>query len=152
MNIQIFFRETISQNSSKPLIVKGFCLFRIPNNCCFRWAAQGQLPQCNRRNTVTVVRTVVKPHKGLKEIKVFVCGCFRRNLNNFSKFAGKSPWWSPFIVKLRHVIAFKKKNKVKITRSNLSKRDAYTETLTQVFSVNFEKNYEHDYSARLPLK
>ena len=48
--------------------------------------------------------------------------------------------------------SFKKKNKVKITRPTLSKRDAYTETLTQVFCVNFEKNYEHDYSARLPLK
>ena len=47
---------------------------------------------------------------------------------------------------------FLKKNKIKITRSNLSKRDAYTEILTQVFSVNFEKSYEHDYSARLPLK
>ena len=43
------------------------------------------------------------------------------------------------------------KNKVKITRSNLSKRDVYTETLTQVFSVNFEKSYEYDYSASLPL-
>ena len=103
------------------------------------------------RNIVTVLRAVVKSHKGLKGAKVFACGSFGRNLKNFSKFAGNSPWWSPFIVKLRPVIAFKK-NKVKITRSNLSKRDAYTETLTQVFSVNFEKNHEHDYSARLPLK
>ena len=94
---------------------------------------------------------MVKSHKGLKGTKVFACGCFGRNLKKFSKFAGKSPWWSPFIVKLRPVIAFKK-NKVKITRSNLSKRDAYMETLTQVFSVYFEKKYEHDYSARLTLK
>ena len=151
MNIQIFFRQVISQNGSKPLIVKGFCFFRMPNDCCFRWDAQVQLPQCNSRNIVTVLRTVVKSHKGLKGTKVFACRCFGRNLKNFSKFAGKSPWWSPFIVKLRPVIAFKK-NVVKITRSNWSKRDAYTETLTQVFSVNFEKNYEHDYSARLPLK
>ena len=71
-----------------------FCLFRMPNDCCFRWAAQGQLPQCNRRNIVTVLRTVVKSQKGLK---VFACGCFGRNLKNFSKFAGKSPWWSLFI-------------------------------------------------------
>ena len=71
-----------------------------------------------------------------------------KSFKKVSKFAGKNPWWSPFIVKLRPVIAFKK-NKVKITRSNLSKRDAYTETLTQVFSVNFEKNYKHGCSARL---
>ena len=106
---------------------------------------------CTRRNIVTVLRTVVKSHKGLKETKVFAFGCFGTNLKNFSKFAGKSPWWSPFIVKLQPVIALKK-NKAKITRSNLSKRDAYTETFTQVFSVNFEKIYEHDFSARLPLK
>ena len=106
MNIQIFFRQAISQNSSKPLIVKGFCLFRMPNDCCFRWAAQGQLPQCNRRNIVTVLKTVVKSHNGLKGTKVFACGCFGRNLKNFSKFAGKSPCWSPFLVKLRPVILY----------------------------------------------
>ena len=119
-----FFRQTISQNSSKPLIVKCFCLFRMPNDCCFPWAALGQLPQCNRRNIVTVLRTVVKSHKGLKGTKVFACGCFGRNHKNFSKFAGKSPWCSPFIVKLQPAIAFLK-NKVKITWSNLLKRDAY---------------------------
>ena len=87
-----FFRQAISQNSSKPLIVKRFCLFvclfRMPNDSCFRWAAQGQLPQCNRRNIVTVLRTEVKSHKGLKETKVFACGCFGRNPKIFSKFAG----------------------------------------------------------------
>ena len=86
-----FFRQAISQNSSKPLIVKGFCLSRMPNDCCFRWAARGQLPQCNRRNIVTVLRTVVKSHKGLKGTKVFACGCYGRNLKNFSKFAGEEP-------------------------------------------------------------
>ena len=106
MNIIIFFRQAISQNNFKPLIVKGFCLFRMPNDCCFRRAAQGQLPQCNRRNIVTVLRTVVKSHKGLKGTKVFACGCFGRNLKMFSKFAEKSQWWSPFIVKLRPVTAF----------------------------------------------
>ena len=121
-------------NYFKPLIVKGFCLFRMPNDCCFRWAPQGQ--QCNRRNIVTVLRTVVKSHKGLEGTKVFGCGCFGRNLKNFSKFAGKSPCWSHFIVKLWPVIALKKN---KITRSTLSKRDAYTETLTELLTVNFEK-------------
>ena len=57
-----FFIQAISQNSSKPVIVKGFFLFRMPNSCCFLWAAQGQLTQCNR-NIVTVLRTVVKSHK-----------------------------------------------------------------------------------------
>ena len=57
-------------------------------------------------NHSNVLRTVVKSHKGLKGTKVFACGCFGRNLKNFSKFAGKSPCWSPFIVKLRPVIAF----------------------------------------------
>ena len=123
----------------------------MSNDCCFRRAAQGQLPQCSRRNIVTVLRTVVKPHKGLKGTKVFACECFGRNLKNFSKFARKSPWWNLFILKLGPVIAFKK-TRLKITRSNLSKRDPCTETLTQIFSADFEKKYEHDYSARLPLK
>ena len=104
MNIQIFFRQAISQKNSRPLIVKGFYLFRFSNDCCFRRDAQGQLPQCNRRNIVTVLKTVVKSHKGLKGTKVFACGCFGRNLKNFSKFAGKSWCWSLFIVKLRPVI------------------------------------------------
>ena len=47
--------------------------------------------------------------------------------------------------------SFLKKNKVKITRSNLSKRDAYIETLTQVFSVNFEKKIMNTTVLRLPL-
>ena len=48
--------------------------------------------ECNRRNIVTVLRTAVKSHKGLKGTKIFACGSFGRNLKNFSKFAGKSPW------------------------------------------------------------
>ena len=82
-------------------------IFRMSDDCYFRRAAQ--LPQCNRRNIMTVLRAVVISKKT-------------------------------------------KKNKVTITRSSLSKRDAYTETLTQVFSINFEENYEHDYTAGLPLK
>ena len=131
-----FFQTNYFTKQLQTTDCKGFfCLFRMTNDCCFRWAAQGQLPQCNRRNIVTVLRTVVKSHKGLKGTKVFACGCFGRNIKK----------------KLRPVIAFKK-SKVKITQSNLSKRDAYTKSLIQLFSVNFEKNYENDYSARLPLK
>ena len=45
-------------------------------------------------NHSNVLRTVVKSHKGLKGTKAFACGCFGRNLKNFSKFAGKGPCWS----------------------------------------------------------
>ena len=90
MNVQFLFGQTISQNSSKPLIVKGFYLLRMSDDYCFRRAAQGQLSQRNRRNTATVLRAVVKSHNGLKGTKVFACGCSGRNLKNLSKFAGKA--------------------------------------------------------------
>ena len=60
------------------------------------------------RNTTTVLRAVVKSHNDLKGTKVFACGCSGRNLKNLSKFAGKSPCWGPFIVKLQSVIAYKR--------------------------------------------
>ena len=47
------------------MIVKGFYLLRMLNDCCFRRGAQGQLSQCN------VLRAVVKSHKDLKGTKVF---------------------------------------------------------------------------------
>ena len=72
--------------------------------------------------------------------KVFPCGCCGRNLKNVSQFAGQSPWWGLFIVKLQPLIAYKR-----LLGQLFEKRDAYTETLTQMLSVNFEKNYEHDY-------
>ena len=75
MNIQIFFGPAVSQNSTKPLIVKGFYLLRISNDYCFRKAGQGKLSQQNRRNTAAVLRAVVKSHNRLKETKVFACGC-----------------------------------------------------------------------------
>ena len=43
MSIQISFGQAISQNSSKPLIVKGFYLLRMSNDYCLRMAAQGKL-------------------------------------------------------------------------------------------------------------
>ena len=135
MNIQFFFGQAISQNSSKPLIVKSFYLLRMSNDYCFRRAAQKQLSQCNRRITATVLRAVVKSHNGLKGTKVFACGCSGRNLKNLSKFAGKSPCWGPFIVKLQPVIAYKR-----LLGQLYQRRDAYTGTLTQVLSVNFETN------------
>ena len=93
MNIQFFSGQAVSQNSSKPLIVKGFYLLRMSNDYCFCRAAQGKLSQRNRRNIVTVLRAVVKSHNCLKGRKVFACGCSGRNLKSFSKFAGKSPCW-----------------------------------------------------------
>ena len=89
---KFFFGPAVSKNSSKSLIVKGFYLLRMSNDC-FRRAAQRKLSQQNRRNTATVLRAVVKSHNCLKGTKVFACGCSGRNLKSFSKFAGKSPCW-----------------------------------------------------------
>ena len=77
------------------MIVKRFYLFRLSDDYYFRRAAQRQLSQCNRRNTATVLRAVVKSHNGLKGTKVFACECSGRYLKNFSKFTGKSPCWGP---------------------------------------------------------
>ena len=93
MNIQFFFGQAVSQNSFKPLIIKGFYLLRMTNDYSFRRAAPGKLSQRNRRNTRAVLRAVVKSHNRLKGTKVFACGCSGKNLKSFSKFAGKSPCW-----------------------------------------------------------
>ena len=69
----------------------------MSDDYCFRRAVQGQLSQCNGRNTAIILRAVVKSHKGLKGTKVFACGCSGRNLKNFSKFTGKSPFWSKVV-------------------------------------------------------
>ena len=137
-----FFWTNNSQKSSKARILKGFYWRKMSDYYCFCRSAQGQLSQCNRRNTATVLRAVVKSHSGLKGTKVFACECSGRNfkLKNFSKFAGKSSCWGPFILQLQLVIAF-----VRLLGQLYQKNDAYTETLTQVLPVNFEKNDEHDY-------
>ena len=62
----------------------------------------------NERNAATVLRAMVKSHNDLNGTKVFACGCSGRNLNFFSKFAVKSPCCGPFIVKLQHVMAYKR--------------------------------------------
>ena len=143
MNIQYkiknieYYGQGVSQNSSKPLIVKWFYLLRMSNDYCFHRSAHGQLSQRNRRNTATVLRVVVKSHEGLKRTKVFACGCSGRNLKNFSTFAGENLGRSPFTLKLQPAIPYKK-----IQSKDYS---IYTETPTQVLSVNFEKNYEQDF-------
>ena len=103
----------------------------------------------NERNAANVLRAMVKSHNDLNGTKVFACGCSGRNLNFFSKFAVKSPCCGPFIVKLQHVMAYKR-----LLGQLYQKRDSYTETLTQLLSVNFEKNMNTiiNTSARLPLK
>ena len=113
---------------------KGFFICLECHDYYFRRAAQRQLSQCNSRNTATVLRAVVKSHNGLKGTKVFACGCSGRNLKNLSKFAGKSPCWDPFIVKLQPVIAYKR-----FLGQLYQKRNAYTETLSQALPVNLEK-------------
>ena len=87
MNIQIFFVQAIWQNSSKPLILKGFYLLRMSDDYCFRRLRKDNCR--NGRSVATVLRAMVKSHKSLKETKVFVCGLSGRNLNFFSTFAGK---------------------------------------------------------------
>ena len=138
-----YYGQAISQNSSKPLIIKWFYLLRISNDCCFHRSAHGQLSQRNRRNTATVLRVVVKSHEGLKGTKVFACGCSGRNLKNFSTFAGENLGRSPFTLKLQPAIQIQSKD-----------YSIYTETPTQVLSVNFENIMKTTFntSARLPLK
>ena len=149
MNFQFFSGQAVSQNGSKSLIVKGFYLLRMSNDYYFRRTAEGRLSQRNRRNTATVLRAAVKSHNRLKERKLFACGWSGRNLKSFSRFTGKSPCWGPFTGKLLPVIAYKR-----LLGQLYQKRDAYTETLTQVLSVNLEKNMNTTIttSARLPLK
>ena len=94
----------------------------------------------NERNVATVLRAIVKSHNCLKGTKVFACGCSGRNLIIFfSKFADKRMCCGPFLVKLQHVMAYKR-----LLGQLCQKRDAYTETLTHLLSVNFEKKIEHD--------
>ena len=134
-----FSEQAIAQNSSKPLITKDFYLLRISGYYYFFRVAQGQLSQCNRRNTATVLRAVVKSHNDLQETKVFASGYSGKNLKNFSKFVGKSPCWGPFIVKLQPVIVYKR-----LLGQLYQKSDGYTETPTGERSVNFEEIYERD--------
>ena len=57
----------------------------------------------------------------------------------------KEPLLGFFIVKLQPGIAYEKAKVKDTRRSTLSKRDAYTGTLTQVLSCRFWKSYEHEF-------
>ena len=85
-----FFGQTISQNSSKPLIVKGFYFLGMSDDYCFRRATQGQLSQLNRRNTATVLIAVVKSHNRLKGTKVFAWGCLEEISKLFQNLQGRA--------------------------------------------------------------
>ena len=82
----------------------------------------------NGRNVETALTAMVKSHNRLKGTKVFACGFFGSNLKIFSEFAGKSLCWGPFIVKLQHATSYKR-----FLGQLYQKRDAHTETLTQLF-------------------
>ena len=139
MNIHFFFGTSYFTKQLQTTDHKGFYLLRISGSYYFFRIAQGQLPQCNRRNTATVLRAVVKSHNDLQETKVFASGYSGKNLKNFSQFVGKSPCSGPFIVKLQPVIVYKR-----LLGQLYQKSDGYTETPTGERSVNFEEIYERD--------
>ena len=149
MIIQFFFWQAISQSTSNQLIVKGFYMLRMSDDYCFCRVAQGQPSQRDRRNTATVLRAVIKSHKRLKGTKVIACGCSRRNLKYLFKICSKERVLGYFCVKLQRVMAYKR-----LLGQLYQKTDAYTEILTRLLSVNFEKNMNTtiNNSARLPLK
>ena len=142
-----FFRTSYFTKQLQTTDCKGFLFVRMPDDDYFRRAVQGQLSQ--REKYCNYFESSGKIWYRLKRTKVFACGRSGRNLKKLSKFAGKSPCWGPSIVKLQHVMAYKRS-----LGQLYQKRDAYTETLTQVLSVNFEKNMNTtiNTSARLPLK
>ena len=94
--------------------------------------------------TATILRAVIKSHKGLKGAKVFACGYSWRNIKIFSKFTGKSPCWSK-------VAAWKSlflKSRNKDYSVNINKTEAPTlRLLHKYLPVNFENimntNFEH---------
>ena len=62
----------------------------MSDDYCFRRAAQRQLSQCNRRNTATVLRAVVKSHNGLKGTKVFPVGVLEEISKNYQNLQGRA--------------------------------------------------------------
>ena len=102
------FRTSYFTKQIQTTDCRGFYLLRMSNDYCFRRTAHGKRSQCNKRNTATILRALVKSNKGIKGKKVFACGCSGRNLKNFPKFTGKRTCRSPFIVKLQPEIAIKK--------------------------------------------
>ena len=70
---------------------------------------------------------------------------FCKKFQKFLKIYMKEPLLRFFIVKLQPGVAYEKAKVKDTRRSTLSKRDAYTGTLTQVLSCRFWKSYEHEF-------
>ena len=140
-----FFGQTISENSFKPLIVKGFYLLRMSDDYCFRRAVQGQQSQFNRRNTATVLRTVVKSHKGLKGTKVFAV-CVQEEISKISQNSQRRACAG---VKLQSGIAYKKRQSKGYLVNFINKEAPAQRLLHKHLPVSFGKNMNT--STRLPL-
>ena len=97
----------------------------MSNDYCFDRAAHVLLSQCNRRNTSTALRVVVKSHKDPTGT--------RRILKNFSTFAGKNPPWSPFIIKLQPAIAYKKSQSKDYSVNSIKKETPTPTVLDKYF-------------------
>ena len=133
-NIQIFLDKLFHKTAQN---------HRISNYYCFHRASQGQLSQCYRRNHV--LKAVVKFHKGVKGIKVFAFWVFCNKSQNFIKINRKEPLLWSFYCRAVAWNSLSKNQSKGYSEGNFIKRDAYTETLTQVFSCTFWKNYKHDF-------
>ena len=91
---------------------------------------------------------VVKFHNRLKRTKTCRLWVFRKS-QNFFKICREEPVLGSFYCKVADVMAYKR-----LLCQFYKKRDAYKETLTQLLSVDFEKNMNTtiNTSARLSLK
>ena len=77
---------------------------------------------------------------------MFACGCSGRNLNlnlKLLKICSEEPLLESLYCKVAACKQLIKKPKETLLGQLYQKRDAYTQTFTQVLSINFEKKYEH---------
>ena len=75
---------------------------------------------------------------------MFACGCSGRNLNlKLLKICSEEPLLESLYYKVAACKQLIKKPKERLLGQLYQKRDAYTQTFTQVLSINFEKKYEH---------
>ena len=65
-------------------------MFSKPNNVCFNRAAQGKLPECNRSNTLTVLRILVKPNECLKGTEPFANSILQKKLKISQNYREKT--------------------------------------------------------------
>ena len=77
---------------------------------------------------------------------MFACGCSGRNLNlnlKLLKICSEEPLLESLYCKVAACKQLIKKPKERLLGQLYQKRDAYTQTFTQVLSINFEKKHEH---------